>query len=140
MHSLQPSSTPRPRAQHPCRTPSAPAARPCLRAVSLVQWLYCYTTLPMSLAPRSQYTKVYCDTNCPQPGLLQYNLTIQSKPCSLCHDTTAFLAIQLGSSPNHFLHQFFFCFSLKKKFIYTTGDTKKIYTFFFPSPIHPINL
>ena len=119
MHSPQPSSTPRPRlALVPCHAPlpSAPAERPCrasacapralarparlcrapsLHAVSLVQWLYCNTTLPMSLAPRSQYTRVYCDTNCPQPSLLQYNPAIHFPTTSLSQSQyTRCIAIQ----------------------------------------------
>ena len=47
------------------RRARAPAARcPAPRAVSQVQWLYCNTTLPMSLL--SQYNCFYCDTNFPQ--------------------------------------------------------------------------
>ena len=55
----------RPRA---CLRPACPARLACaprslsLRVMSLVQWLYCNTALPISLAPVSQYSELYCDT------------------------------------------------------------------------------
>ena len=52
-------------------------------AVSQVQWLYCNTTLLVSLT-WSQYTRVYCDTICPHPPACCNTLliTIQQLYCN----------------------------------------------------------
>ena len=47
----------------------------------------------MSLTPRSQYTRVYCDTNCPQPSLLQYT---SLQPAYLSHNTLGVLRYSLS--------------------------------------------
>ena len=67
-----------------------------LATLVTIHYVYCDTNGQPSSLPQSQYTRLHCDTNCPQPSLLQYNPAIQLSPL-LC-DTTQCIAIHFQLS------------------------------------------
>ena len=69
----------------------APSPAPTHRVAATVTVLQYSTALS-----QSQYNPLYCDTNCPQPSLLQYNPAIQLSPL-LCN-TTQCIAIHFQPS------------------------------------------
>ena len=96
-----------PNAQHAQRP--APACRVAATvAVSWLGWALHRNTVQPCLAPKLQYSAVYCNTLLPSssPLLLQYNLVlqynlalhpaIQSKTNKLYCNTISFLTIQIG--------------------------------------------
>ena len=122
---------------------------PAYSHVSLSQYsrVYCDTLCPSHQALQSRYKLLYRDTvSFPTnlPSSLQYNICIATlfstapaiqpnPPCFNRSRYNGFLAIQLGSSPNHFMHQFFFSFF--NFFFPATGKYKKntypIFYFYF---------
>ena len=121
--------------------PNSPYSFPSHNTLCVLQ----HTPLPSQPArPVLQYTLVSCNT-VPQPPSLQYKpslLAIQFffPVCNTTHPTTHpglqynfSITIQLGSSPNQPLNQFFFCFfTICFSFLPATRRyTKNIYLFFF---------
>ena len=92
------------------------------------------------LQPLSHNTIQYCNTNSAlKPSSLQHNFvycnTMPLQPHPLMSQYNASFAIQLGSSPNHFLHKFFFFifhyfFFFFQLFPATRKITKNYYYFF----------
>ena len=82
------------------------------------------------LQPLSHNTIQYCNTNSAlKPPSLQYNFaycnTMPLQPHPLMSQYNAFLAIQLGNNPNHFLHKFVFSFFIISLFFSIISNSWK---------------